>query len=634
MTTAAPVASSHPAPGTMSALQGRLPLIIGVTGHRDLRDEDIGELERRVGIVFDRITSDYLTGDGATRIVVLSALAEGADQLVARAALKRGALLVAPLPMPIEEYRKDFQPGLTVNAEGEFDRLLARAIAIREMPFVDGNTIETIRTDPARRALQYREAGFFIVRHCQILLALWDRDESDPRTGGTAEIVRLQREEAPLASAESVRDCIDGTKIAALITIMTPRRQSPPGSVTIASRPWGRELTAGCRPTLTTDRDLEAWRSFETWIRLTTAFNADAKRILSSDAGVTKIEQSLARLFDAPSAPVLAGSARAYASADAPLWCAIYGVADILAQKYRRRFTRVWALLFTLGFLVVPAMSYLMYAPPGKIYALIGLCSGLLIMCSIGLYLYARRRQFQQKFLDYRALSEAMRVAVFWKIARIDKPITEIYPVCQSPELAWIKNSLISLECFDSGKMSTSEPLADIRYRICRSLWVEGQLQYFTRRSKSHERTAARRNHWSIASFALMAIGAVAIAFADYFDFDWRSYFDFDWRPYFGFDWRPHVRFSALVPLAILLPALLAATLKAHAEQLGRTAQALQYDRMRSLYERTLRILPRSIDQLDSKVAREVFTELGREAMHETASWMSIFRLRPLRPFF
>jgi hypothetical protein len=72
--------------------------------------------------------------------------------------------------------------------------------------------------------------------------------------------------------------------------------------------------------------------------------------------------------------------------------------------------------------------------------------------------------------------------------------------------------------------------------------------------------------------------------------------------------------------------------IKAHAEQLGRTAQALQHDRMRSLFERTLRILPSSIDQLGSKAAREIFTELGREAMHETASWTSIFRLRPLRP--
>jgi hypothetical protein len=233
------MAFSHPAPDIASGLRYRLPLIIGVIGHRDLRDEDIGELERRVGDAFDRIASDYLTADGATPIVVLSSLAEGADQLVARIALDRAAMLVAPLPMPIAEYRKDHQSGSIPDAEGEFDRLLARAIAAPEMPFVDGNTIETIRTDSARRALQYREAGLFIVRHCQILLSLWDGDESDVRTGGTAEIMRLQREGLPLGSAESVRARIDGTEIRPLVTIVTPRRKSPPGSVAIASSPWG-----------------------------------------------------------------------------------------------------------------------------------------------------------------------------------------------------------------------------------------------------------------------------------------------------------------------------------------------------------------------------------------------------------
>ena len=134
-------------------------------------------------------------------IVVLSSLAEGADQLVASVALERGAILIAPLPMPFEEYRKDFQFGLTPNALSEFDRLLARAAAAPEMPLLDGATIEALRDDARRRAMQYREAGLYIVRHCQILLALWDGDESDVKTGGTAEIVRRQREGAPLANA-------------------------------------------------------------------------------------------------------------------------------------------------------------------------------------------------------------------------------------------------------------------------------------------------------------------------------------------------------------------------------------------------------------------------------------------------
>jgi len=105
-----------------------------VTGHRDPRGEDIEALKRRVGQVFDGLARDYLTADGATPIVVLSSLAEGADQLVASVALERGAILIAPLPMPLEEYRKDFQFGLTPNALSEFDRLLARAAAAPEIP--------------------------------------------------------------------------------------------------------------------------------------------------------------------------------------------------------------------------------------------------------------------------------------------------------------------------------------------------------------------------------------------------------------------------------------------------------------------------------------------------------------------
>ena len=194
MTEAEPGAISCRALGDASGPRHRVPLVIGVTGHRDPRREDLEELKRRVAQVFDGIAKDYLAADGATPIVVLSSLAEGADQLVASVALERGAILIAPLPMPVEEYRKDFEFGLTPNALSEFDRLLARAAAAPEMPVLDGAAIEALRDDAGRRAMQYREAGLYIVRHCQILLALWDGDESDAKTGGTAEIVRRQRE--------------------------------------------------------------------------------------------------------------------------------------------------------------------------------------------------------------------------------------------------------------------------------------------------------------------------------------------------------------------------------------------------------------------------------------------------------
>ena len=610
MTEAEPRAISCSALGDASGPRHRVPLVIGVTGHRDPRGEDIEALKRRVGQVFDGLARDYLTADGATPIVVLSSLAEGADQLVASVALERGAILIAPLPMPLEEYRKDFQFGLTPNALSEFDRLLARAAAAPEMPLLDGATIEALRDDARRRAMQYREAGLYIVRHCQILLALWDGDESDVKTGGTAEIVRRQREGAPLANAASVRACIDGTESGPIVTIVTPRRDTP-GSMKIATKPWGRALTASA-----SDSDAKLWRDFETWIQLTTSFNADATGLLRSKEGEAKIDQSFDRLFDAPDAPALGASARAHALAEAPLFCSLYAVADALAQEYQQRFTRVWTWLFSFGFLMVAALSFISNAPSHKIYALCAYQA--LIVGSLGVYWLARRRRLQAKFLDYRALSEALRVAIFWKIAGVDKSVAEIYPICQSPELSWIKSALLSLECFDAQKPSTA-PFDDARYRICRDLWAEGQLHYFRRRGKSHEQVVARRKQFSIAAVGLATTGTGLAALADYLGFDWRGRAPFD--------------AAVFAPIALAMLPAAAAALKGHAEQLGRTAQALQYDRMRSLYERALSVLPASIDQLGEEAAREVFVELGREALHETTSWTSIFRLRPLRPF-
>jgi len=611
MTEAGNRALPYCALGDTSRVRHRLPLVIGVTGHRDLRDEDIGELKRRIGEVFDGIAKDYLTADGATPIVVLSSLAEGADQLVASVALERGAILIAPLPMPLEEYRRDFRPGLTPNAMSEFERLLARAAAAPEMPLLDGVTIDAIRADASCRAMQYREAGLYIVRHCQILLTLWDEDESHAKTGGTAEIVRRQREGAPLANAASVRACIDRTEIGPIVTIVTPRRKSAPGSVKIATRPWGRTLAASAL-----DAERKLWRDFEISIQLTTSFNADAARLLCSKEGEARISRSCDDLFDAPDAPTLSVSARACALADAPLFCSVYAVGDVLAQEYQQRFTRVWAWLFSFGFLMAAALSFISNASSNKVYALCVYQA--LIVGSLGVYWLARRRRLQAKFLDYRALSEALRVAIFWKIARVDKSVTEIYPICQSPELSWIRNALLSLECFDVAKPPAAR-LDDTRYRICRDLWADEQLQYFRRRGKSHEQVVARRKQLSVAAIGLASAGTGLVALADYLGFDWRG--------------RAPFNSAVFAPVALAMLPAGAAALKGHAEQLGRTAQALQYDRMRSLYERALSVLPASIDQLSEEAAREVFVELGREALHETTSWTSIFRLRPLRPF-
>src|SRR5580704_7749396 len=183
----------------------RLPLVIGATGHRDLRDEDVPALERAVAEVITRLKRDYLHDD-ETPLIVLSSLAEGADRLIARVAMDQGAKLIAPLPIAADEYCRDFDPErrLKPDALAEFGRFKERAAAAPVMRLTEGNTKDNIREE-SRRALQYREVGLFIVRHCHVLIALWNGDEGNTAVGGTAEVVRFKREGIPLDVARSAR---------------------------------------------------------------------------------------------------------------------------------------------------------------------------------------------------------------------------------------------------------------------------------------------------------------------------------------------------------------------------------------------------------------------------------------------
>lgn len=599
--------------GATTGLRCNLPLIIGVTGHRDLRSQDFGALEGNVREVFHRLKVDYLGKDNDTPVVVMSSLAEGADQLVARVAIEFGAALVVPLPMTAAEYSRDF-----VSAPGkasEFERLLALAVSAPEMPLIDGNTFENIQSDMARRALQYREAGVFIVRHCHILLALWNEEDRELKTGGTAEIVHLKRNGESLRHSHLVRDCIDGIEKGPVITIVTPRRDAPSATVGVSTRPWGRELTTSV-PQPDFNGETKAWRDFEMTVNLTTRFNRDAKEALSDPVRKEKYKESLEKLFDAPSAPETTTRARALGLREAPVLCSIYAVADVLAQENQHDFRRVWIWLFILGFLMAASLGFPLNFPEVKVYAFAAYQA--LFTCSFSLYFFARRRQYQEKFLDYRALSETARVAVFWRIAKIDKAVIEVYPICQSPELAWIKVSLRSIACFDDAKLKRAEPFDEARYRVCHGVWINGQFEYFKNHGERHREKAARSKWLSISFLLISGVGTVLIGLSGYLAFDWKIY--------------APLNSAAYIPLALQLLPVAGAAIQGYAEQLGRRAQALQFERMQALFGRALLILPPSINPVDEAAAREVLIELGREAVQDAASWTSIFRLRPLRP--
>lgn len=152
-----------------------IPIIIGVTGHRDLREKDILELRELVHVELLKLKTNY----SHSPLVMLNSLAAGADLLCAEEALKLNITLKCPLPMKLDEYRHDFNNDTLVR----FDTI----IAIAEQVFVVPDIMPTI--SKIKRDFSYRQAGIYIAMHSHMLLALWDGTQAKASGCGTAEIV-------------------------------------------------------------------------------------------------------------------------------------------------------------------------------------------------------------------------------------------------------------------------------------------------------------------------------------------------------------------------------------------------------------------------------------------------------------
>ena len=162
--------------------QGCIPLClrIAVTGHRKLPADDPA-LTDAVDDALDRIEMRRRGGTATTPVglTVVSALAEGADRIVARQAMRRGARLEAVLPMPRDDYLADFK---SAASRDDFCSLLSQAATVIELP--RGGVREGA----------YERAGRAIVDRSDVVLALWDGQAARGR-GGTAEAVAYARQQ-------------------------------------------------------------------------------------------------------------------------------------------------------------------------------------------------------------------------------------------------------------------------------------------------------------------------------------------------------------------------------------------------------------------------------------------------------
>jgi hypothetical protein len=693
-----------------------IPIVVGVTGHRDLREEDIPELEKKVGAIFKEIKLKYQDKYQRLPITILSPLADGADMLVAQVGLHADHAdikLTAVLPMPKKEYEKDFD---TAESKRAFADLLEKAEDVFELPFVEGNTLEIVQRCRESRNKQYALAGAYIAAHSQILIALWDgRDASEtasvvraklegipgpsaPKaTGETAKVVRAKLEgiPGPSASPESPLDILDNGPV---YHVFTRRKNTPaeivahnhepeiqcllhvkgkwdvlypiiwnsdkhalhssdkgkssnnksresvhPPPLTPPTRGGGNssstqigetfpppvpltegEKGGGGRPgggaellqSKNNKPEEAAEKYYDSVLKRISEFNRDImKNCKNEDALNTSISY------------VMPESEQEKLSPGLRKILAYYGYADTLALYYQKITTDVLKRL-----LITAVASFFFFNIFDQFWAKAYILALFPIIMGIGYLFYkiAVKKDYENKYYDYRALAEGLRVQFFWKLMRSKENTYDRYLRKYRGDMDWIFQTIRNV-CINANQEISQNPslCKKEELEILQRCWLKDQESYFVKTSPIKERKIRRQEKATLCFFcAAMATVLGFFIVKAVVAFQHGSLKDF-------INMEDIQQGIVYYPFAFLIDVFLAigAALAIYVEKRAFADELKQYQRMMVLYSRANRFMEEYIAKNNITGAENLAIELGKEALIENGDWYIIQRSKPLEPF-
>ena len=140
---------------------------IAISGHRGLSPE----VEALIDQAIRAELANFADGD----LVGISCLADGADQIFARAVLDLGGRL--EVFVPAARYRE----ALPESAHGGYDDLISLAVAVHRLAYVESTS------------QSHMDASIGMLKHADLLVAVWDGLPARS-FGGTADVVSHARD--------------------------------------------------------------------------------------------------------------------------------------------------------------------------------------------------------------------------------------------------------------------------------------------------------------------------------------------------------------------------------------------------------------------------------------------------------
>jgi hypothetical protein len=597
--------------------RGPLPLVVGVTGHRDLREQDAPALEA----IVRRILGEVRAAHPNTALLLLSPLAEGSDRLVARVALELGVRLVVPLPLPQELYERDFASD---ESRAEFRRLLAAADGSCVLPLVAGSSADGIREQGDERDRQYAQVGALIARQSQVFLALWDGVAGNGRdkVGGTAEVVRFRLDGIPTRYESAAASPLSFSSGGPVHHIVTPRAGQP-----VPDKALSDTLMLPTRQSAASFDDLQGWMD---------QFNADALSFHGSMAAgratskAQLLQVSETELPDAVNA----------LPASAQMTLEHYAVADTLAVHfagYTRAASRKlfgWVFISALFFNLFHSLPHPHLAEhPSLGERLVALPWLLLLflaaslVASYWIHRDVKEQDYQNKHQDYRALAEALRIQFFWQVAGVPEKVVDHYLRKQRGALEWIRNALRAWDAQSLVAESRESHSAAVPARLAYvgQHWVSEQRNYYASKARREQATLEaeeRKIEWlvraSVAMAMLLAIVLTLPLLVPVHELEAIKHAVED----------PWVH--GFVMIAIVTLAVTAGLRHGYNQQMARSEHAKQFGRMAEMFDAAETHLARQLKAGETDQASALLKELGQEALEENGDWVLLHRERPL----
>jgi len=583
-----------------SKLDPRIPLVVGVTGHRDLQSRARGDIARCIREVFARIKGEVPN----TPLIVLSPLAEGADRLVAEVALESdvGAQLIAVLPMPRALYETDFE---SIESRAEFARLLDCAKTVVELPLPDGLAETAFQSDARARIRQYMAVGEFVARECQVLIALWNGAAGE--TAGTGSVVTLKLTgnwPPQFVQRGAIDELVSPGPV---FHITGPRDRDPADSTAVTVTEIYPKHDYASEP----PASVYAVRVFHPL----DDYNRDISQASGeSSAAVSRAEHDLVANLDRPE---LAGVHAALA-----LMRRQYAGADVLANHYRAltisTLFRVSVVVFCAALTFDSSLHILL----GKNFDIVLLkavftfASPVLMTIAFMIHRRARRNSYQNKYQDYRGLAEGLRVQFFWRLAGVNESVADHYLGRHRWELEWVRAAC------RAALVASGFPLGPVcaeTRRIAIESWVDPQHTYLVgaierqeRRIESYERLI-RICFWAGLASILGLSLLIALRVLE------GSHLA---AIFVGEDSEIH----GVLLLLITMSAVAAALVHNYIEKLALAPQVRMYEGMKRLYQRYAERL-RAVADDEIPMA---LSKLGQAALMENGDWIIAHRERPL----